>query len=75
MNVLILFFCYSTKVAYREIAKELLPLKLYPTPKEYRQVLEEYLLKHAKHYIDTISQNSWINLFTKQHSNEICCRF
>lgn len=65
-------FCYFIQVAYREVAKEMLPSNLYPTPTEYRQAVEKYLAENAEHYIESIGHNAWISLFTQKIHNEVC---
>src|SRR6266487_3437403 len=66
---------YSVQIAYKEIAKELLPTNLYPTPAEYHYALEIYLEQNAQDFISTIGRNSWISLFTEKLLPEICHRF
>jgi len=66
---------YSVQIAYKDIAKELLPMNLYSTPAEYRQALEVYLEHNAQNFISTIGRNSWISLFTEKLLPEVCHRF
>lgn len=49
--------------AYKDISKELVPNILFPSNKEYRDALEQYLEAHAKHYIESIGVNNWISMF------------
>jgi hypothetical protein len=63
------------QVAYREVVKELLPENLYPTKKELRIALEEYLANNAEHYISAIGKNAWISLFTEKLYSEVSCAF
>ena len=50
-----LFFLYCfLQITYRAIVKELVPENIYPTKKELRVALEEYLAKNAENYISTI---------------------
>jgi hypothetical protein len=58
--------------AYKEVAKELIPTILYPTPKEYRQTLEKYLAENAEGYIDNVGRNTWISIFTEKHNHQVC---
>ena len=71
----VLFFCYSIQIAYRDVAKKLLPVNLYPNPREYRAALEKYLSEHAEDFIDTIGQFSWISLFDEKLLSEVRRRF
>jgi hypothetical protein len=57
--------------AYKEIAKQLLPTVLYPSTSEYRDALEKYLEEHARNYIETIGENSWISLFEEKLLPEV----
>jgi hypothetical protein len=71
----VLLFCYSIQIAYRDVAKKLLPVNLYPNPREYREALEKYLSEHAEDFIDTIGQFSWISLFNEKLLSEVRRRF
>jgi len=57
--------------AYKEIAKELIPTILFPTFKEYRQMLEKYLAENAKGYIDSVGHNTWTSMFTEQYNYQV----
>ena len=56
---------------YKEVAKELIPMILFPTSKEYRQTLEKYLAENAEGYIDSVGRNTWISMFMEQHNYQI----
>lgn len=49
-----------------------MPTILFPTVAQYREALEEYLEKHAEHYIDTIGVNNWISMFEVKLLPEVC---
>jgi len=49
----------------------LVPENIYPTKKELRVALEEYLAKNAENYISTIGQNAWISLFIEKLYSEV----
>lgn len=51
------------QIAYKEIGKDLIPSRLFPSDSEYRIALENYLAEHAGHYIKDIGRNGWISLF------------
>jgi predicted house-cleaning noncanonical NTP pyrophosphatase (MazG superfamily) len=51
------------QIAYKEIGKDLVPSRLFPSDSEYRIALEKYLSEHASHYIKDIGKNGWISLF------------
>jgi len=57
---------------YKEVAKELIPMILFPTSKEYRQTLEKYLAENIQGYIDSVGCNTWTSMFTKQHNYQVC---
>jgi class 3 adenylate cyclase len=57
--------------AYKEVAKKLLPEILFPSAKEYREALEEYLSEHAEHFIEQIGRNSWVSLFEEKLLPEV----
>jgi hypothetical protein len=48
-----------------------LPNILFPSPKEYRLALEEFLSERAEHFIETIGQNSWISPFEEKLLSEV----
>jgi hypothetical protein len=48
-----------------------LPNILFPSPKEYRLALEEYLSEHAEHFIETIGRSSWVSLFEEKLLSEV----
>ena len=53
----------SLQKAYKDIAKQLIPTILFPSDIECKKALEEYLSKHAPHYIDSIDRNNWASKF------------
>jgi hypothetical protein len=57
--------------AYKEVAKKLLPNILFPSAKEYRLALEEYLSEHAENFIESIGTNSWVSLFEEKLLSEV----
>jgi hypothetical protein len=63
------------QIAYREVAKELIPTNLYPNSREYRDALEGYLAEHADQYIETIGQFTWISTFQEKLLPEVRRRF
>jgi hypothetical protein len=56
---------------YKEVAKKLLPNIFFSLAKEYQMVLEEYLVDHAKHFIEQIRRNNWISLFEEKLLTEV----
>ncbi|UZO29383.1 uncharacterized protein OCT59_022861 [Rhizophagus irregularis] len=56
---------------YKNVAKELILMTLYPSDIEYQKALETYLFKHADYYIKNIGQNAWISLFSDKLLAEI----
>lgn len=59
------------QVAYKEISKELVPSRLFPSDTEYRTALENYLARHASHYIEDLGRNGWISLFEEKLLPEV----
>jgi hypothetical protein len=57
--------------AYKEISKELVPTKLFPSKTEYQTALESYLAEHADHYIGSLGKNGWISLFEEKLLPEV----
>ena len=57
--------------AYKEVLKQLLPMVLFPSTKEYRMALEKYLDDHTDHFIDDVGRNSWVLLFEEKLLPEV----
>ena len=57
--------------AYKEVVKQLFPMILFPSTKEYRMAMENYLSEHANYFIDSIEKNSWISLFEEKLLPEV----
>jgi hypothetical protein len=61
--------------AYKEVAKQLIPTILFPADNEFRKAIEEYLSKHAEHYIDEIGRNNWLSKFEEKILPEVSVIF
>lgn len=59
------------QVAYKEISKDLVPSRIFPSDTEYRTALESYLAQHASHYIEDLGRNSWISMFEEKLLPEV----